>query len=288
MKQKRYISFAYGPRMPETFFDAAGFKTGEYEPCPITRTADTYIAAEDPRGPRLMELLREAGIKPFHRLDVTYSRLEILSADYVCFGATFNGKGFSGPDQDIEFDMSTACPACGTAARQASALRLKRSDLPKKRSVSCTYSAEYLLRRDLVMDLMISLKSERGLRQVEERKTHAKLDWWQIIPDTDMPKMDPTTTGITTDQQCAVCRRDGHYNDMSQPFCPTYRMSPAARGELPDFVSTWERFLHTWIRKDQSRVLGFAQPGLLISHKVTKFLLERRIPRLALTPVRFV
>jgi hypothetical protein len=288
MKQTMYFSFAYGPRMPEKYFAAAGFAPEEYERCSITRTAETEVPADDPRLERLGAILAEVGIRPFRRMEVKYSKREIEDAPFVQFALKVDGRGHSGLDQDMEFDLSAGCPACGTGAKQLSALRLRHSDLPNKRPVSSTWHSEYLLREDLVSELVKMLGSDRGLRQIEECATHRKLNWWQILPDVHMPPMLREASDVITDQQCQACRREGFFADISKPCAITYNAIDVNVETLPAFVSTWEYFGHSHIRKEEGYMLGFAQPCLLVSRQVVQVLLKQKVPRLNLTPVRFL
>ena len=94
--------------------------------------------------------------------------------------------------------------------------------------------------------------------------------------------------GLLTEDQCQVCKREGFFHDMREPLQPVYRMGDAERRKLPDLLTSWEYFGHSRTSKQQSEYLGFAQPELILSNRVVRFFLERKVPRVSFIPVRFL
>ena len=201
---------------------------------------------------------------------------------YVVLGNVAS-KGGTDPRDGTAYVLDkTACSACGTGARQVSGLRLKKSDLPAKSAIGLTFSDWILIRDDVVKKLVDRFAVKDDFRQVEERRSEEPLAFWQLKPTFTMPALAPETTGVSTEGQCKVCRRDGHFGTTEMPYTFAYRMSKKERAKLPVLASTWECFGTSrreavvappdkpWL----GRVVGFATPHVLARGDVCAALAE--------------
>lgn len=261
--------------------------------CELEDLDGVYFVRMPTTDPRLDGLIAALNKLPFDppwslRIEVEYDRSDLESCEFVALDVNRAPKGDTGLAYGTEYDLSTGCPECGTGARQISALRINASALPKKARIMRTYNSDILIDHELANDLMIELRSDRGLRQVEDRRSHKPLPWWQILPDTYMPPVDPST-GLRTEDQCPRCHRNGFYGREDQrPIEYTYRMSKRDRSTLPDFVYTWEHGGFSSLKPRPGYVASLAQADVLISNRVMRILWARNIRGLELTPVRFV
>ncbi|MCC6660710.1 MAG: hypothetical protein IT437_07465 [Phycisphaerales bacterium] len=240
---------------------------------------------------RLFVALDELDLDPpwDYRTEVHYDRSDLESCEYVHLHVNRAARGDTGPSFGTDYDLSTGCPECGTGARQSSPLRISRGSLPKKARAMRTHHGEVLIDHELATDMMIELRSERGLRQVEDRRLLTPLPWWQVLPEVSMPPAE-ASTGFTVDpDRCPKCRRAGFGPARDwRPLEFTYRLGAAERRALPDFVSTWEHFGESRIRYRPGYVLGFALPDILVSNRVMRLCWKAKIKGLQFVPVRFI
>lgn len=247
----------------------------------------------DPRVPRLVEALDALSFDPpwHYHTDVEYDRADLEPAEYVELHVNrAPNRSDTGPLHGTDYDISDACPECGTPARQVSPLRLSRGVLPKKARALRTYNGEILIDHELAIDIMLEVGGARGLRQVEDRKLLCELPWWQILPDTAMPPADPCTPyTVDAEGQCKRCRRDGFGPPMDmRPLEFHYRMSPADRRAMPDFVYTWEHFGVSMIKYKPGHVIRFASPRILVSNRAMRVFWRKKVRGLRFTPARFI
>ncbi len=266
------------------------------------KCADAYgyfvvrLRSDDPRLERLVAALDELPFDPpwSCRREIEYDRADLEAAEYLVVWVTRAEKGNTGLKHGTEYDLSTGCLECGTGARQVSSLRINASALPKKGQVTHTYSHEVLVHETLATELKIDLRSDRGLRQVEDHRTREKLPWWQILPDTYMPPLAPQTKGMTgwglraEGEGCGYCRRDGFGGGGFEPFEPVYRMTESERAGLPDFVFTHEHYGVSRLKQEPGRPIGLAYPGTLVSNRALRVFLKNNVRGISFIPVRFI
>ena len=164
------------------------------------------------------------------------------------------------------FDLSDACPTCGTGARRIDPISMPKGRLPDH--VFRTYRGEIIVPPRLVESIRIlapqCLRAVRG-SGTDEWRRHGEL-----IPEVTLPKWDSRTTGWTTSQMlppCTGCRRDGFYNLVRVPLLLAYS------GALPSFhvAQTYECFGRSVLRADfaESR---FAKPNPVVSEAIKDLL----------------
>lgn len=201
-------------------------------------------------------------------------------------------KGEAGPREGTKYDMSQACPRCGTGARQITPLTLRASDVPGNRPIAQTLDRDLLIREDLSAALSQATGKRATLWPVLERRTEKPLPWWQLVPQYTFPKADPSSEGFIVERQCQECRRDGHFSDPGRRNVSlVYQLPKRAVEELPHICATWECFGNSSLTEDPpgeipQRVIGFARPLLIVS-EVVAGVLHRASTKVAISPVRF-
>lgn len=257
------------------------------------RTFFTFCLPEsDPRLAALRKGLDEAGVQWSTRREAVYSREDLEQAPLLVLGMDMPGRGNTGPAHGTEYDVSTGCPHCGTGAKQVTALRIRSSVLPRKIRAFPTGMGDVLVRDDLARILQESMTSTAGLRQVEDQQTHIALPWYQLLPTFTLPPLGPSTTGIKrgAPPPCTVCRRDGYFANVKEPFMPVYlrRDLPVRVDRLPDVCASWECFGKSSMGDTKNTGWHLARPMILISNRLLRVFLEHKVKGVGFTPVRFV
>jgi len=245
------------------------------------------LDADDPRLIRLRSALQQKGVRRFERRENQYDESEIRSAPLLHFVVTTAPRQFGGPQCGTAYDLSQACPACGTDSTQVSALMAKASQLPKRALICQTLDHEYLVSADLEQSLRKSGISGLELRQVRSHKDQALLPWWQMIALTTMPRMAASTRGVIrgSPAPCPRCSRDGFFMTVTEPEEIVYNASEVDIERLPDCVQTWECFGKSGV-KEPFHLSHFARPLMLVKPKVYEILCSVEVRGIEYIPVQ--
>jgi hypothetical protein len=153
-------------------------------------------------------------------------------------------RGMGGPTYGTAYELSRACPRCGTAAKQVSPLYLRRRDAPRSANIWATLDDEILLAADVARSL--GEVSGLELRQTRSAEDSGLLPWFQMLPTYELPPMATTTEAViqNTKMACPACRRDGFFegtikNRVMLPSTIRYALD---LDSLPDAMHTYERF----------------------------------------------
>jgi hypothetical protein len=197
---------------------------------------------------------------------------------------TVNPNGNGGPTYGTEYDLSSACPVCGTGARQTSPLIVEAEDLPEKAKVAATLDGEVLFHESLAGDLIDRGFAEDAFGLVLARETNKALPWRQLRALGELPAMSRKTKGIIREGGCSKCRRDGYFHDNENPIEIRYDISQQALGDLPPVLATWECFGQSTLRSPFEKS-HFAQPLFMIKPKMYELLQGQKIRGLDYTPI---
>jgi hypothetical protein len=195
-----------------------------------------------------------------------------------------------GPSHGTTFDLSSACPRCGTGAVQTSPFYGPAKSFPKT-GLICASSTETFVAEPLADALRRAETTGLELRQARSHREHEPLPWWQIVPRFTMPKMSQATKGIVHDQKlppCPQCGRDGHYHTASEPEQIAYASADVEADELPDVVQTWECFSRSGIDPDDFRRSRFADPAILVKPGVFDIFRRMKVKHARFQPVWIV
>ena len=189
-----------------------------------------------------------------------------------------------------QYDVSSACPHCGTGAVQTSPLMLPAVRFSEKGHICGTYLDHFLVSTELAKALLKARVTGLELRQAHSYRSQKSLPWWQMIGTYTMPRMSPQTKGVFHDMRpgwgCAYCQRDC-YEGMEEMVYSLDDVRPSA---VPDVVQTWECFSRSVLHDDPERNLrrDFGQPLLLMKPRVFDVFRELKVKSAEFSPVRFV
>jgi hypothetical protein len=188
-----------------------------------------------------------------------------------------------GPTYGTEYDLSEVCPRCGTGARQTTALTLDRSELPTDLDLFETLDGEILASPSLRTALEGAGLSGLELRQAIDHRDGGALDWFQLIPSSEMPPWDASSMGYKREAPCPNCHRDGYFDAVNEPFEIAYAESGLAA--VDDITRTYEHFGNSVLREDFCES-HFAAPRLLVSPRFLDILRNENVANCAFLPVR--
>jgi len=302
MIRRCYVSFAVpqndGPRLLE-LLRGIGCADGWQEPYLFVGrlTLPSYsntLDEEDPRLAILRSALTQQGIKWSERIDHVYTDAELRELPLLRLGVDREPIYSEGIEYGTRYDMSSACPHCGTGAVQSSALLMPLNALPKKGQLCATCRGDVLVGKELAQAFGDAKVSGVELRQVRFYRNSEPLPWWQIISGFEMPRLSKRTKGIARDVRpgfgCTVCERDvfAHFGD--EPAERAYDRSAVDYDRLPDVVHSWECYGRSVLEDDPVRKLvrGFALPNILVKPKVFDIIRGVGDKHECFEPVRFV
>jgi len=188
------------------------------------------------------------------------------------------------------YDLSFACPACGTGAMQTSPYCLPAQGVANDMGFVKGPKGELFVGnslRQVLDDLKIANVELRGVRY---RDSNAPSALWQVICTFVMPPMSEATSGVIRDARmppCPSCMRDGHYFSDEVPVDVVYSRESVRKLRVPDWSVTWERFGRSNKTPTAGRTVGYAYPFHLISSRLFDVFTGLRVMNLEYIPVKF-
>lgn len=246
--------------------------------------------ADDPRLEGLRTILAREGIEWLERREHLYTHAELQAAPLLVLSVQTPERAHPGPRYGTRYDLSDACPACGTGAVQISPLLLNPAELPKKGHIFQIMDHEKLVSLQLAHALTQAGVSGLELRPARSCKGPVELPWAQLLAHVHLPPVAPTSRGITREDPCAVCARDGYFGDPRQPLEIEYSLSqlPVSEpDELPDAVYTYEYFGKSRLCEPLSDSY-FARPLLLVRPTVYRVFRQLKVRDVKFIPVSIV
>jgi len=258
--------------------------------------------SDDPRLELLRDALRDAGIAWSERIEHVYADDELCGAALLWLTVSRAPMCCHEIRTGTTYDLSVACPACGTGAVQTSPLVIRRGRLPKKADIcDAGWGCGPILVSTRIADsLRKAGLSGAELRQARACRTGEPLEWWQIIAAHVMPRISRQSENLIRDTGalveggrewgCDVCKRDMHAARGSEPLDIVYERSEVDPEQLPDAVQTWECFGRSVPRDDPEHhdVQGYARPLLLVKPRVMELLRAEKVRGAQFTPARIV
>ncbi len=292
MRTKVYVSFNSGAgRWLEV--QKLFLRTGCAEFLPVEPGwGNNYGVTLDSGDPRLQQLrhglkeLEKSGFIWSERQDEVYSDQELVTFPAIWLSVNRAPQGNGGPTYGTTYDLSKACPVCGTGAVQTSPLVLKASELkvPKSRDVFETLDGEIMISPRVAEAFKKASVSGVDLRLAVSHRDRSRLPWFQILPTHGMPRMAETSAGIEREKPCPRCGRDGYFGSAYLPMRIRYRACEVTLDKVPDFARTWECFGNSALR-EPFHESGFATPLLVVKPKVFRLLRELKVRGLRFLPV---
>lgn len=262
---------------------------------------ENIFDAEDSRLQAVLDLVHLEGLRPFERIEHVYTDAELLTYPLLNFGVNRKPIESGGVEYGTVYDLSKACPHCGTGAVQTSPLMLRRAELPKKGLLCETCIGQKLVSTKIADVLKSSGLSGLELRQACSYRDKEPLPWWQMIARYVMTRISSRSESLIRDTEplfratdpkwgCTVCERDMYATKGGLPLDIVYERNQVDPEQLPDVVQTWECFGRSVLRDDPERGLqmGFAQPLLLVKPKVFDLFRKRKVRGAGFSPVRII
>jgi len=243
-----------------------------------TSVRKVEISTDDPRFQQIGDLQRQtkatSGRSFFHGwvLRRTYEKTELAAASIFRFSAAVVFEP-AGEERGTKYDESSACPRCGSGAKQIGSLVLDLMRIPKGKDIARTIAGEIVVSRKVAE--LFARSAITGVEFGPVRMTAASSaeskDWFQLVlPVTGVEMVAPTRVGIdpfnddlTGECRCPVGDLIG-LNLLSE-----VTVSASTRGDS-DFVSS-RQFIG--VRR------GLLRPErvILISPKVWRLIESERI-----------
>lgn len=257
--------------------------------------------ADDPRLTFFRDYAKQFGRYYSERIEHVYTDVELRTFPLLSFGVDRKPIESGGVEYGTVYDLSKACPHCGTGAVQTSPLMLRRAELPKRGLLCETCIGQKLVATKAADVLKGSGLSGLELRQACSYRDKEPLPWWQMIARYVMPRISSRSESLIRDTQplfsatdpkwgCPVCERDMYATKEGLPLNIVYERSQVDPEKLPDVVQTWECFGRSVLRNDPERGLqtGFAQPLLLVKPKVFDLFRKMKARGAGFSPVRIM
>jgi hypothetical protein len=241
----------------------------------------------DERLPQLRDAIASAAIVWTEKREHIFTQAELETSPLLWLIIRRAERGYGGPKYGTKYDLSQACPRCGTGAIQLSPLHLNPAEIPASGSAFRTLDGEILFSLYLGRILNSANISGLELRAARSHKTAVELPWVQLIGKMKMPPMSPTSKGILRENPCPRCEQDGYFHSANMPIEIEYSSSEVTLDGLSDVVHTYEHFGNSVLR-EPFEDSHFAQPLLLIKPKVFKVLRKHKVRGLEFVPVNIV
>jgi rRNA maturation protein Nop10 len=295
MRTKVHVAFnAEGhplSRIRTILLDAGHTKLAEGGPPPLgLYTPDFW--EDQPELALLRSALEHEGIESFERREPVFSERERREAALLRIIIRRTPKGYGGLTiYGNEYDLSEACPRCGTGAARTSPLSLKSGDLPKSGDIIETGAGEVLV--SPLLGQVLTEAKVTGLRLDEVLAAHnqKRLSWLHLRSTFTMPRMSEASQGGEREDACPGCDRDGYFDSARDPLRIAYDADAIDLDRLPDIVHTWECFGNSHLTPPNDRYLPgarLAQPLVLTSPKVYDVFRRQKVRRLDFEPVEIV
>lgn len=205
---------------------------------------------------------------------------------YFVIGYKRANRGESGESCNSHFDLSSACPKCGTGAELVGNLRVKGiSDV--NRDLFETLNGDYLISSRLFKKIRQRL-SNLELVQVVNTKNQP-LEYYHFTTSLVLSKFSSKSTGFTIEDQCTYCKRNGYFNQaivgslemdiptFVSPLNLVYNEQDFSRLKFPTIVKSWECVGLSNRKAYDKYVIRYARPFLLVSETFKMALQEERV-----------
>lgn len=238
----------------------------------------------------LHDKTRDALLVSIRNIDLTVSMTETIKYDPpeilgspACFLRSHRRPLGSVPSELCEsiYDYSTGCDRCGTGSKQVHDLTLAEFSPRRTERITETMDGHWILHAT-VRDKVKAKVPNASFRPVHGLKKAIK-DWFQLVHDVELSQLDPKTEGLTTEDQCPVCRRDGFFGLVERDFTPHLHLPLPVRWNV---AASWECFGNSRRRNEGRYTQGLAQPKLCVNLDIASLLLEYNGKAITLVPIR--
>jgi hypothetical protein len=271
--------------------------TGEYEAFTALLSAHGLRYPDDIGAPgdeeRFQAVLNSDGLTwGIARIEHLYTDDELRASPLLKFSVDRKEIPCPGPRYGTTYDMSQACPSCGTGAVQVSPHYIPAKSLPSSGLLCSTTRGEKFVAAPLMETLEAAHVTGLELRQVLSHRDRTPLQWWQIIATFEMPKVSKASINLGRDTSrgwgCSICERDMHVCTKLGEIDLVYDLRVIDLAALPDMVHTWECFGRSVLHDDPARhlVRGFAYPLTLVKPRIFDIFRGLKVKYARFAPVR--
>jgi hypothetical protein len=262
------------------------------EDVPVLRQVEVWVtlAEDDERVPVLFELLRKHGETWLEIHEDRYTEEELDNARLLLMWPNGECEIDGGIWRGTTYDLSEACSACGTPARQTSAMFMDGEDVPKLEGhrAGGTFVDVPCVDERLAEELEASGATGlyfRSVYAVMEDGRQVKLRWKQLCAKRSLPPMSPLTTGLVVTEQCEVCKRNAYMKGSDAPTRIVYRASDLA--DADDVNMTWEHYNEASLEPNM-RDTHLSYPYILVTPKVMRIIRAAGVTEFDWIPIRVV
>lgn len=178
------------------------------------------------------------------------------------------------------FDFATGCPRCGTGAEQVADLCIEHFRPAKGQAICETLNGHIIVNQGL-REALREVCGRDVVRPICTAKGQVAR-WFQLVPNRTLDRMSAQQVGISIEDQCDVCRRDGYYGSRTTDWRP--RFADSAVG-VKDIAHTFECFGKSRKVAGEKTSVGLALPRLVVGKDIATFLIGLANTGLSLVPV---
>ncbi len=242
----------------------------------------------DPRLPIVLQLLKQHGEDWLEEHEDRFTEEELDGARLLLMHPNRQCELDGGVEWGMTYDLSDACPACGTGGRQTSAVFMngKQLDEMEGHRAGATYFFHLLVDEGLAADLEgigATGLSFRGVYAVMPDKRQVKLRWKQLCAARTLPPMSSRTTGLTRDRVCEVCGRNGYFQMSKEPTRIVYKASELR--DVDDVNMSWENLGFAVLKPELPDSL-LSYPWTLVTPKVRRVFRDAGVTSFDWLPIR--
>ena len=260
------------------------------EDVPVLRQVEVWVTLEetDPRVAAVVGLLKQYGVGWLEHHEDQYTEEELDNARLLLMHPNRQCEIDGGVKWGTTYDLSGACPACGTGGRQTSAMFVDGEQLSQMEGhrAGATYHEHPLVDDRLAAELEsigATGLAFRSVYAVMPDKRQVKLRWKQLCAARSLPPMSPRTTGLTRERACDVCRRNGYFRTDEAPTRVVYQSSDLR--EADDVNFSWE---HMWFAELEPELRDslLSTPWLVVTPKVRRVFRDTGVTSFDWLPIR--
>jgi hypothetical protein len=259
---------------------------------PVLRQLGVWVRLDetDKRLPILLQLLQHHGVKWLEFHEDRYTEEELDNAPLIIMQPNRQCELSGGVKWGMTYDLSAACPACGTGGRQTSATFVDDEDVKELEGhhIGSTIFWHILVDEGLAAaleELGATGLSFRSVYGVKRNKQQFRLRWKQLCAERTLPPMSPKTTGLVRDRACTVCQRNGYFETSKAPTRIAYRASDLK--DIDDVNMSWENVGFAELEPDLRESL-LSYPWMLVTPKVMRVIRAAGVTEIDWMPIRVV
>lgn len=193
-------------------------------------------------------------------------------------------KGDSGEMVNAKYNMSKACPKCGTGAYIESLLPIKSPDI---KLFYETFQGDLIISEKLYNEL-IHNNVKINLKPIIHYRSFSVLKYYHLMSSFVLPKMDSSSSGFEISRQCDLCQRNGYFDHLiiggnengttkivDKKYI--YKNIDLKILNMTDIFSTWEHFGISWLNSKGTMKYYYARPRLIVSENIKNVFEDMKI-----------